>query len=138
MLGADIRGLGDRGSSLSSDSHQFWKTTVIGQKDLHRSLPHLKTHAGESCPSNGHVVSEKVQLRCLDHVANEQRLQKLSLLDLEKGKMKDNLMATYKKGGYNGDRVKLFSVAGGDTPRGNGHRLWFGKFRFYLREKLLP
>lgn len=71
-------------------------------------------------------------------MADEQRLQKLDWLNLAKRKIKDNLIATYKKGGYNGDRVKLFPVAAGDTPRGNGHRLWFGKFRFCIREKLLP
>lgn len=53
----------------------------------------------------------------LDH---EQRLQKL---DLAKRKIKDNLTATYMKGGYDGDRVKIFSVSAGDTPRENGHRL---------------
>ena len=35
-------------------------------------------------------------------------------------------------------RVKLFLVAAGDTSRGNGHRLWFGKFKFCIRAKLLP
>lgn len=45
------------------------------------------------------------------------------MLNLAKRKMKDNLIATYVKDGYNGDRVKLFSVAADDTPRENEHRL---------------
>lgn len=48
----------------------------------------------------------------LDH---EQRLQKLGLLSLAKRKTKDNLTATHMKGGYNGDRIKIFSVSAGDT-----------------------
>lgn len=56
----------------------------------------------------------------LDH---EQRLQKLGLLSLAKRKTKDNLTATHMKGGYNGDRIKIFSVSAGDAPRENGHRL---------------
>lgn len=48
------------------------------------------------------------------------------------------MIASYRKGGYKGDRVELFSLAAGDTPRGNGHRLWFEKFRFNIREQILP
>lgn len=84
------------------------------------------------------LFSERVQWRGLDDVADEQRLQKLDLLNLAKRKIKDCLMAAHVKSGYNGDRVKLFSVAAGDTPKGNGHGLWFRKFRFNIREKLLP
>lgn len=40
---------------------------------------------------------------------NEQRLQKLGLLNLAKRKIKDNLIANCMKSGYDGDRVKLFS-----------------------------
>jgi len=38
-------------------------------------------------------------------MAHEQRLQKLGLLNLAKRKIKDNLIATYKNCGYNGDGV---------------------------------
>lgn len=69
----------------------------------------------------------------LDH---EQRLQKLVLLNLAKRKIKDNLTATHMKGGYDGDRVNIFSVSAAGTPRENEHRLQFGKFRFNIKEKL--
>lgn len=44
----------------------------------------------------------------LDH---EQRLQKLGLLNLAKRKIKDNLIATHMKHGYDGDSQNFLSIS---------------------------
>lgn len=54
----------------------------------------LTTPAAEGCPSEGNIASEMVPWRGLEHVADEQGLQKLGLLILaegDKGQLYSNL-----------------------------------------------
>ncbi|KAJ7417875.1 hypothetical protein BTVI_31140 [Pitangus sulphuratus] len=77
-------------------------------------------------------------IRALEHLSYEERLQELGLFDLDKRKLRGDLINAYKylKGGCQEDGAG-FSVVSSDRMRSNGHKLKHKMFYLNTEEELL-
>jgi len=88
-------------------------------------------------------VLERVQrramkiIRGLEHLSYEDRLRKLGLFTLEKGRLWGDLIASfqYLREAYRKDGEGLFTRVCSDRTRGNGCKLKEGRFRLGIRKK---
>ena len=75
-------------------------------------------------------------IKALEHLSYEERLSDLDLFNLEKRRLRGDLITVYKylKCGRQRDEARLFSAVHGDRTRGNSHKLKHGKFHTNVRK----